>query len=752
MKDILKSYVGGGSIYVRVFCDKMKYVYESASDDFLALLHYSREEYEQLVNEGRVDENIYSEDLERVRKEIFLSANDGMERIIYLRLVDKEGNIVWVLCANTFEHAEGSVLLKCILMDVSRIMFQIEKGKENHASDERMDFFRGYIGQHTDLLEEIVDYSFSVLEGENDLTTAVSMIMANVGKYFNLCYVTLRWIDEKKSSFELTNQWNDSLIKDEPPSAYVFSKEVVKECKNVFAENGVLVSNGNYSEIIKSYLDKWYVDEDIAAFIQCPVYEGKSIVGVMSFVSTKKNRKWKKKEIKIFQLVARIISAHTMGSKTESEINEKVKRITSYDSLTGLLTLSEFKIRGQRVLEENKGKRNIALIYSDFTSFKNINDTLGLEEGDNILKAFADYIGYSDTTIAATRDYADNMLSLIYFDKKEQLIDRINGKNEHFCAEQNKKHPEIDFKISSGGYIFDKGDKRITDGIDNANIARKIVKKEKMNGFLCFEQSMLDEIQREIKIASDFKTALVNEELLVYLQPQVDIQTEKMAGAEALVRWRKQDGQFVFPDQFVPVIEKNGSIVELDFYMLERVLQFLVKWKEKGAELFPLSVNFSRIHLYNPEFAKNLYARVEAYGVDPKYIDVEITESVFVNQYERVVENLNYLREKGIAVSIDDFGTGYSSLNVLTQVEVDAIKIDKNFLAGVEDSYATRCVVEYMIDLAEKLNLGIVCEGVETENQLDILKCANCKVVQGYYYDRPIEMGDFEEKYMIQRI
>lgn len=722
--------IDGGVFCVRYYFETDKFAFEYASNGFLKLLHYSQEEFGNLEKEGRLQNVIYADDRDDCIKTMKKRACDNWEEFNYFRLVNKEGKVVWVQVTGIVQKEEENVLVKYVVSDISPL---VNSGESVEGYD--------------DVDGKIAKYSFDVLEGTRDLSVAISTIMSNVGKHFDLRYVTIRWIDEVNGKFILAQQWKESSEMNDLSPIHYYSKEVMAEYLEDLSSN-VLILQGVDRENAKDYLKVWMDDSKAKAFLQSPIYEGDRIAGVISFIGAKEDRRWTKKEIKTLQLMARIISAHTMGSKTKSEIDERVKDLTSYDPLTGLLTMTEFKNRAQKILEENDGKQKLAVIYSDFTNFKSVNDTLGMGKGDKVLMDFADFIKGPDVCIAAARDYADSMITLVYAPSEEMLYQAVSAANLSFCTEQNKLHPEIDFNISSGVYIFGNDEKNINAGIDNANIARKIVKKEKMHGVMFFESHMLEDIKRQAKIVSDFKGALHEGEFLLYLQPQMDINTETITGAEALVRWRKRDGQFVYPDQFIPVLEKSGGIIELDFYMLEKTLKFLVKWKAEGAALFPISVNFSRIHLFNPEFAKKLYSKIKEYGVDPKYIDIEITESVFVKEYDRVVENLNYLREKGISVSIDDFGTGYSSLNVLTQVAVDTIKIDKTFLDGAEKSYATQCVVEYIIALARKLNLGIICEGVETERQLKMLKDANCKIVQGYYYDKPIDEANFEKKYM----
>lgn len=603
-----------------------------------------------------------------------------------------------------------------------------------------------YENTSMNLTEEIAEYSFEILEGVKDLESAISIIISNTGRYFDLTYVSLRWLDMDRRSLTLAHQWNGTSQIKKPHKITNFSMEEFNVYLNSFEKNGVLICQDKAGGGI-IYEQNLFEKAGARLLLQCAVYERDEIVGILTFATDDSDRQWTNQEIRTLKLIGRVISAHITGKKTQDEIEEKVKWLTSYDTLTGLCTVDEFKRLGNRILHENQGKRKVGITYSDFTNFKTVNDTFGEETGDKILKEFADSITACKPTLVAARDYADNIVSIFCYESLEEVADIIQEMNRTFCEKQNKKYPGMDLNIASGVYGFAERERNVVTGIDNANIARKTVKREKKFGVLIFKPEMLREINLQMKILAEFNTAIQNQEFELYLQPQMNIQSGRIVGAEALVRWMRDEKVYRYPDEFIPILERTGVIVKLDYYMLEKILQRLKAWKNAGLELMHISVNFSRIHLYNADFGRNLYNKVKEYDIDPRYIDVEITESVFVKEYVRVVDNLDFLRKQGFTVSIDDFGKGYSSLKMLTEVAVDAIKIDKEFLAGAERSKVNRNIIEYMITLADELKLGVVCEGVETEEQLKMLRRTSCKIVQGYYYERPIPSKRFEQKY-----
>lgn len=244
---------------------------------------------------------------------------------------------------------------------------------------------------------------------------------------------------------------------------------------------------------------------------------------------------------------------------------------------------------------------------------------------------------------------------------------------------------------------------------------------------------------------SDVYEAMEKRELCAYYQPQYDAITGRLAGAEALVRWIRPDKTTVMPGSFIPMLEEGDAICELDWYILRRVCEFLKRQKESGRHMVPVAVNFSRRHLYEADFLKRLGDIVDGFGVSHKMIEVEITESAFIDQSEKIATWIAEIREAGFRVAIDDFGSGLSSLSFVKDISVDVLKIDKSLLSRNCEDEKERIVLESIFNFAHRLKLTTVAEGVETREQLGFLRTCSCKVIQGFLFARPMPEEDFAE-------
>lgn len=241
------------------------------------------------------------------------------------------------------------------------------------------------------------------------------------------------------------------------------------------------------------------------------------------------------------------------------------------------------------------------------------------------------------------------------------------------------------------------------------------------------------------------KEAMQNHELKVYYQPQYDAITNKLVGAEALVRWIKPDGSIIMPGSFIPPLEEDNAILALDWYMLREVCTFLKKQKEENAHSVTVAVNFSRRHIFEEDFVERLCATVSEYDVPRKMIEVEITESAFVDQSEKIAERIEKIRAAGFRVAIDDFGSGLSSLSFVKDISIDILKIDKSLLSRNCEDEKERIVLESIFNFAHRLKLTTVAEGVETREQLGFLRTCSCKVIQGFLFAKPMPESDFGE-------
>lgn len=238
-----------------------------------------------------------------------------------------------------------------------------------------------------------------------------------------------------------------------------------------------------------------------------------------------------------------------------------------------------------------------------------------------------------------------------------------------------------------------------------------------------------------------------NNEFVIFLQPKVDTLTEKIQGAEALIR-KKVGDKIIMPDQFIPAYEKTGEIVKLDMYVLEEVCKLQQKWKKMHFPILPISINESRHHLKNPNHVEELNSVIKKYQANPNFIELEMTETTVIEDIEVAKRAGKNVHELGFLISMDDFGTGYSAFNVLKDIEIDILKIDKMFFDDLENNIRAQIIIDTIIQMCKRLNIKTVAEGIETKEQVEFLKKVKCDMIQGYYFSKPISVEDFEKKYL----
>ena len=256
---------------------------------------------------------------------------------------------------------------------------------------------------------------------------------------------------------------------------------------------------------------------------------------------------------------------------------------------------------------------------------------------------------------------------------------------------------------------------------------------------------MADRQNMENEIATGIDKAIRNREFKVYLQPRFSLTTGKIVGAESLVRWQKEDGTLLPPDSFIPVYEKNGRIIDLDFYMFEETVKLLANWKEQGIPQRLISINASALHAQNSDTVHRYTTILEKYGVDPALIELELTETATVSDYDHVKQLFAKLQTVGFRTALDDFGAGYSILNTVIDIPVNTVKVDRAFISNCETTHKGIYFLREIINLLKGLGYHIVCEGVETPEQASILRNTMCDEVQGYWFSHPVPAHEFEK-------
>lgn len=424
------------------------------------------------------------------------------------------------------------------------------------------------------------------------------------------------------------------------------------------------------------------------------------------------------------------------------KIMYSLTKATTNNHMTGLYNPKGYIMKCMEIA--HKGDINqYDSCYFNIKGFGLANNVFGPVEGDNIIKRYAqdlDHFREEDEVVGHLG--GDNFVALIKRSRIEDFIEYIMN-YEGYGYKSDVKRP-IKFAACMGVAPLNVKGTRANDVISEASLAFGFARATKQE-IVVLDEEMRERLLQRKKIEERFEKAIENGEFVPYFQPKVDIRTGKLVGAEALSRWIR-DGKLVSPAEFIPVLEGNGNITVLDFYIFEETCKILADWQKKGYETVPISVNFSRKHLDDDFLADRINQIISHYGIDRDKIVCEITETADYDEKELMTNFLNRMQIYNIKTSIDDFGTGYSSLGVLRDFSVNEIKIDRSFVNRAEFANRDRVIVGSIVNMAKSLDLNVITEGVETDSQLAFLKELGCFYVQGFYFDKPLPMKEFEAR------
>lgn len=423
-----------------------------------------------------------------------------------------------------------------------------------------------------------------------------------------------------------------------------------------------------------------------------------------------------------------------------------------YDKLTKLLYYDDFKEEVCKIIDTND--KPCMLISLNLSNFKYINSIYGYEKGDWLLSELAHYFFHiNEHCLLASRVHSDRFVALVLIsedvpEKQENKTQHYDQIHKQFVQNLEQEVPLAVLRINAGAYIITNPKENISEMLDKAELARRSIKNSYEQTICFFTPELEEKAKIERSIIPLFERSIKEDTILVFLQPKIDIDTQELIGAEALARLVDDEGNIISPGDFIPVLEKYGMISQLDAYVAAKVFRLLNSWQARGMELIPISLNLSRVYFNQlEEWADSLEEQVTL-EVPRKYIEFEVTETVFFEDVNLISNRVKLLRERGYRISMDDFGTGFSSLNILGMLPLDIIKLDRGF---VQNSIQNRKGLEIMaglVNIFDKIDLDVICEGVETSEEEKIIRACGCKSVQGYLHDKPISILEFENKYL----
>ncbi|KGR80273.1 sensor domain-containing protein [Ureibacillus manganicus] len=432
---------------------------------------------------------------------------------------------------------------------------------------------------------------------------------------------------------------------------------------------------------------------------------------------------------------------------TKKAIEKKIHHLAYHDSLTDFPNRRSFMNQLRNVLlDRNNSKYNMSILFIDLDNFKNINDQLGHDIGDSILKKAADTIRNTirPTDVAARMGGDEFIVMLKNVKNNEETSEIINRIMTNFRAGFSVDGEEQVVTCSIGVANYPEHGQSAEELIKNAANALTLVKTGTKNDYLFFNKTIeYQSIERRL-LESAFRIALKEKQFYLEYQPKINLKSDQIIGMEALVRWNHPDLGTIPPGKFISLAEETGLIIPLGEWILYEGCRQAKEWQDKGLDNLVISINVSVRQLEDPEFAKKLTQILEETKLAPEFLEIELTESVFAD-IQNTISILQEIRAIGVQVSVDDFGTGYSSLSYIKHLPIDTLKIDASFVRDIHVNEESRAIVRAIIHIANSIGLKVIAEGIELQDQATELSIEGCRFGQGYYYSRPLKIEAFEQ-------
>lgn len=442
------------------------------------------------------------------------------------------------------------------------------------------------------------------------------------------------------------------------------------------------------------------------------------------------------------------------GSVTDidetKKIHEKIKYIAYYDNLTGLPNRTMLIENLEKITEEfEEQNKKLAVIFLDIDDFKIVNDILGHDYGDDVIKTVANILSSNlpENSILARSGGDEFVILLKDIEGSQIAVEICENILKIFKSPIMIKGNRVYTSASMGIAIYPSDATSSKELLSNADTAMFKSKQNGKNQYNFFNKNFTEDIKRKASIEKGLREALINNELMLYYQPQFSLVENRIEGFEALIRWNSKELGWVSPSEFISIAEQSDIINEVGKWVIKEACLENKRLRQLGYKFDTMAINISPVQFQDPNFLKDIYRITEEIEVDPSEIELEITEGVLMSLYDRNLEVLNNLRAMNFKIALDDFGTGYSSLSYLRLLPINKLKIDKSFIDHIEKDKNNKDITEGIIQLSHKMGMEVIAEGVEDEKQLEILKQMGCDKIQGYYFSKPVPKHEIEKLY-----
>ncbi|MCD7835487.1 MAG: bifunctional diguanylate cyclase/phosphodiesterase [Lachnospiraceae bacterium] len=428
--------------------------------------------------------------------------------------------------------------------------------------------------------------------------------------------------------------------------------------------------------------------------------------------------------------------------------NDELTYMAYYDTLTGLYNRNYFvRLLGEFVRAASDNNSIVSVMMLDIDDFKKINDSMGIVVGDEIIQQFGSYLKEFSNEHLIVCHMSSDVYCIAISDpvgahSVEQIYNRIKKRLKKPFVLSDGRSVELD--VSFGVAEYPEASTNALELINCAEIVLFNGKRLGKNSIQYFNSRVLSDFINSVEIEKKLKEAIFNSNFILHFQPQYYIGDNKLRGVEALVRWRDGDNGMISPAVFIPIAEKNGAIIPIGNWVVEQSIKQYAEWSKKYGVHFIMSINISALQCSREDFVNGILSMIDRYSVNPSEIELEVTESILIDDFDAISGKLSKLRAHGVRISLDDFGTGFSSLSYLKRLPIDTLKIDKSFIDTVLTDSSTRIITESIISMVKTLGYEAIAEGVEDERQYRYLDSIGCDVVQGFLLGKPQPPEDIE--------
>jgi diguanylate cyclase (GGDEF)-like protein len=587
-------------------------------------------------------------------------------------------------------------------------------------------------------LLSLISANFAVTD-ENNIDLKITEVLNLLGEHFKVDRILLFFFSSNESIKNHCYQWHnigiESIIDIVAETTIADLPDWVN-LQKLTHNSGIDIPD--VASLPQERVDKeWLQQRQIKSILVLPLINREKVIGFFILESIKNINIFSQSEQEILKVIANNIT----DIWVKVEVENKINYMAFHDALTGLPNriLIEDRMDQAIHLAIRTGK-NIAVLFIDLDNLKAINDSLGHDNGDNLLKQVANRLSGSLRQYDTVGRFGGDEFLVMnpQISQPEDAIIVANKIMGVFHEPMIINNQEFYITASMGIAIFPLDGETTQELIKNADMSMYISKEKGKNGFTLCSSDMKNEFRIKAELTNSLYRALERKELVLYYQPKISITTGKIVGVEALIRWNHPQNGLILPNEFIPLAEKNGLIISIGQWVLQTACHQNKAWQDQGLPPIRMAVNLSLGQFLSKNLVRTVATILQETSLNPAYLELEITESIAIKEPEYIIQTLNELKELGVSISIDDFGTEYSSLSRLKSLPIDNVKIDKQFIHGLSNGFKEEGIVKVILDLGRTLGLTVTAEGVETEQQLAFLREVKCDEIQGFYFYKPM--------------